>query len=150
MLFRPYLPESSGSCRNMDDWPAAEFRLLGPGQSEASVKTDSLASARSSFFLSRRARPPCRRSRPLMPLKVVLFGPGLGGRLKLYKLIGALGSVGRELLEADDCGRWSSSLSLSLCFWRDRKWCFFSFSLLSFSMGVSSGRIVADDEFPRL
>ncbi len=123
MLFRPYLPESTGSCgRNTDDWPAVDPRLLGPGQSGGSVRVDSLmASFLSSFFRSRSARPPWRRSRPLMLLNVVEVGPGLGGRLKLYRLLGALGSVGLELLEADDRGRWKSSLSLSLCFWRDRK-----------------------------
>jgi len=37
--------------------------------------------------------------------KLVLVGPGLGGKLKLYKLLGAVGSTGLELLAADDSGK---------------------------------------------
>jgi hypothetical protein len=75
------------------------------------------------------------------------FGPGLDGMLKLYRLVGALGSVGLELLAADDRGRWYSSLSLFFC--RERKWCFFSFSLPR-SSRLSMGLMVAEDELLRL
>lgn len=93
-----------------------EPRELGPGHSELlllgfKVKTDSFSCAMpslSSFRLSRSARPPCRRSSPETDLlKVVLVGAGLaGGRLKLYKLLGAFGSTGLLLLAADDNGKW--------------------------------------------
>jgi hypothetical protein len=49
--------------------------------------------------------------------------PGEAGAAKEYNGCGALGSVGLELLLADDSGRLYSSLSFSLCFCRDKKWC---------------------------
>ena len=80
------------------------------------------AYAFSSFFFSLRARPPCRRSRPLIDfVNDVVDGPGEDGANE-YKDCGALGSKGLELLEAEDRGRvWSSILSFSLFFWRDKK-----------------------------
>ncbi len=73
----------------------------------------------SSFFFSRKARPPCRRSRPLNDVEAGLAGAGANE----YSEEGALGSRGRELLDAEDSGRlWSSPiLSFSLFFCRERK-----------------------------
>lgn len=52
----------------------------------------------SSFFFSRSARPPCLRSRPLKDVDAGLAGVGA----KEYNDEGALGSRGRELLDAED------------------------------------------------
>lgn len=73
--------------------------------------------------------------------------PTLDGRWKLYRLLGAFGSVGRELLAAEDSGRWYSSFNF--CFCLDRKWCRFSLPFSS-EVAESMGRIVAEDEFVKL
>ncbi len=73
----------------------------------------------SSFFFSRSARPPCRRSRPLNDDDAGLGGAGA----KEYRDEGAFGSRGLELLDAEDRGKLCSSaiLSFNLFFCRDRK-----------------------------
>jgi hypothetical protein len=73
---------------------------------------------------------------------------GLGGMLNPYIPCRSVPPL--KLLAADDDdARWYSSLSLFFC--RDKKWCFFSFSLLgSRSIGVSAALIVAVDELARL
>lgn len=95
----------------------------------------------SSFFFSRNALPPCRRSSPLTDLANVLEGPGEEGAAKEYKGCGALGSVGFEVLLAEDNGKWKSSLSFSLFFCLDKKWCL----CFSFSFSLSSGTNVDVD-----
>ena len=91
-------PKKLGACR-----------LEAPGQSDVACSTPvappTLACAAfSSRFFSRNARPPCLRSRPLIDLLNVLPGAGEAGANE-YRDCGALGSVGLELLEADESGK---------------------------------------------
>lgn len=58
----------------------------------------------SSFFLSLKALPPCRRSRPLIDLAKLECTPGDCG-VKEYSDCGAEGSTACELEAADDSGR---------------------------------------------
>jgi hypothetical protein len=62
------------------------------------------AAAFSSFFFSRSALPPCRRSKPLTDFEKALGFAG-DDEAKEYKGCGAFGSVGFDILLADDRGK---------------------------------------------
>jgi hypothetical protein len=92
---------------------------------EAMGARSNFAAAFSSFFFSRSARPPCRRSKPDIDLENVL-APGDSG-VNEYSGCGFSGFVGCEFECAEDRGSAGCS-SLSLFFCLERKLCRFSFS----------------------
>jgi hypothetical protein len=107
------------------------------------------AAAFSSFFARLRWRPPCLRSSPVTEPGNALECPGDDGAANEYNGCGALGSVGLELLLADDNGRLYPSLSFNLCFDRDKKLClcFSSFSAGGRNESLRGGINVDVDAF---